>query len=135
MPNYRSDLKYMYQEAKARFGIITSLPWAEKEETDADRLKSYLSRELMQEKYWEEIDELIEKDSSLLAVYHQEMGKVHARTFGRRLSAIGLRDAWFAVLQGEIVAGGKTREEVERILDELKAIKDELQKHVEDLRQ
>ena len=47
------------------------------------------------------------------------MGKVHARTFGRRLSEIGLRNAWFAILEGEMVAGGSTREEVERILDEI----------------
>ncbi len=71
----------------------------------------------MREKYWEEIEKLIKKDSNLLTVYHQEQGKVHARTFGRRLSGIGLRNAWFAILEGEIVAGGSTREEVERILD------------------
>ena len=118
-PGIRRDLKEAYQEAKARFGIITALPWEEKEESDVERLKSYLSSEAMREKYWEEIEELINKDSSLLTVYHQEMGKGHARTFGRRLSAIGLRNAWFAILEGEIVAGGSTREEVERILDEI----------------
>jgi len=76
-----------------------------------------MAGEAMREKYWEEIEKLIKKDSNLLTVYHQEMGKVHARTFGRRLSEIGLRNAWFAILEGEIVAGGSTREEVERILD------------------
>ncbi len=116
-PGIRHDLKEAYQEAKARFGIITSLPWVEKEESDVERLKSYLSSEAMREKYWEEIEKLIKKDSNLLTVYHQEQGKVHARTFGRRLSGIGLRNAWFAILEGEIVAGGSTREEVERILD------------------
>jgi hypothetical protein len=116
-PGIRRDLKESYQEAKTRFGIITSLPWIKKEENDADRLKSYLSSEAMREKYWEEIEELIKKDSRLLTVYHQEMGKAHARTYGRRLSAIGLRGAWFAILEGEVVAGGSTREEVERVLD------------------
>ena len=118
-PGIRHDLKEAYQEAKARFGIITSLPWEKKEESDVERLKSYLSSEAMRDKYWKEIEELIEKDSSLLAVYHQELGKVHARTFGRRLSEIGLRGAWFAILEGEVVAGGSTREEVEQILDEI----------------
>jgi plasmid stabilization system protein ParE len=117
-PGIRQDLKEVYQEAKARFGIITSLPWVEKEESDVELLKSYLSSEAMREKYWEEIEKL-KKDSNLLTVYHQEMGKVHARTFGRRLSEIGLRNAWFTILEGEIVAGGSTREEVERILDEI----------------
>jgi len=118
-PGIRRDLNEAYQEAKARFGIITSLPWEEREESDVERLKSYLSSEAMREKYWEEIEKLINKDSSLLTVYHQEMGKGHARTFGRRLSEIGLRNAWFAILEGEIVAGGSTREEVGRILDEI----------------
>jgi hypothetical protein len=118
-PGIRRDLKEAYQEAKARFGIITSLPWVEKEESDAERLKSYLSTETMREKYWKEIEKLIKKDSSLLTVYHQEMGKFHARTLGRRLSGIGLRNAWFAILEGELVAGGSTREEVEQILDKI----------------
>jgi plasmid stabilization system protein ParE len=115
-PGIRRDLKEEYQEAKARFGIITSLPWGEKEESDIEQLKSYLSSEAMREKYWKEIEKLIKKDSSLLTFYHQEMGKIHARTSGRRLSKIGLRGAWFAILEGEIVAGGSTRAEVEQIL-------------------
>ena len=32
---------------------------------------------------------------------------------------VGLRGAWFAILEGLIVAGGKTREEVERIVHEI----------------
>jgi hypothetical protein len=118
-PGIRRNLKEAYQEAKARFGIITTLPRAEKEESDIVRLKAYLSSEATREKYWEEIEELITKDSSLLTVYHQEMGKVHARTYGRRLSEIGLRNAWFAILEGEIVASGSTNEEVELILNKI----------------
>ncbi|HUV79636.1 MAG TPA: hypothetical protein VMW40_02245 [Candidatus Bathyarchaeia archaeon] len=118
-PGIRQDLKERYQEAKARFGIITSLPWVEIEDSDEERLKSYLSSEAMRLKYGGKIDRLIKKDPSLLTVYHQEMGKVHARTYGRCLSKIGLRNAWFAILEGEVVAGGCTRAEVERILDEI----------------
>jgi len=118
-PGIRQDLKERYQEAKARFGIITSLPWVEIKDSDEERLKSYLSSEAMRLKYGGIIDELIKKDPGLLTVYHQEMGKVHARTYGRCLSKIGLRNAWFAILEGEVVAGGCTRAEVERILDEI----------------
>ena len=118
-PGIRQDLKERYQEAKVRFGIITSLPWVAKEESDVERLKTYLSSEAMRLRYGGKIDGLIKNDPSLLTVYHQEMGKVHARTYGRCLSKIGLRNAWFAILEGEIVAGGCTRAEVERILDEI----------------
>ena len=118
-PGIRRDLKERYQEAKARFGIITSLPWAEIKDSDEERLKAYLSSEATRLKYGDKIDGRIKKDPSLLSVYHQEMGKVHARTYGRCLSKIGLRNAWFAILEGEVVAGGCTRAEVERILDEI----------------
>jgi hypothetical protein len=118
-PGIQRDLKEAYQEAKARFGIITSLPWEKKEESDADRLRAYLSGEATRDRYWEEIEDLIKRDPNLLTIYHQEMGKVHARAFGRRLSKIGLGNAWFAILEGEIVAGGSTRAEVEQILDKI----------------
>jgi len=118
-PGIRQDLKERYQEAKARFGIITSLPFEEREESDEERLRLYLSSAAMRLKYGGKIEGLIKKDPSLLTVYHQEMGKVHARTYGRCLSKIGLRNAWFAILEGEVVAGGCKRAEVERILDEI----------------
>jgi hypothetical protein len=44
------------------------------------------------------------------------MGKVHARTYGKRLREIGLRDAWVALLQGMIIASGSTKAEIEQIL-------------------
>ena len=66
--------------------------------------------------YWEEIEELINKDPGLLTTYHQEMGKIYARTYGKRLCEIGLTNAWFAILEGMTIASGATKDEVERIL-------------------
>ncbi|MGQ9625241.1 MAG: hypothetical protein ACUVXA_19265 [Candidatus Jordarchaeum sp.] len=116
----RRSFNHAYQEAKHRFGIITSLPFIEKEEkqSDADKLKFYLKSESNRERYWEEIDELI-KDPNLLTLYHQEMGKIHAKTLGKRLREVGLTQGWFATLEGEIVASGTTREEVERIANDI----------------
>lgn len=118
-PGVRREMNETYQAAKARFGIITSLPWEVKEKTGAELLKSYMSSEAMRERHWKEIEELIEGDPELLVVYHQEMGKMYARSLGRRLSNIGVRGAWFAILEGETVASGRTKEEVEEILDEI----------------
>lgn len=114
----RQSFNEAYQEAKSRFGIITSLPFsAEKvEQSDADKLRFYLKSGRNRSRYWQEIADLIEKNSGLLALYHQEMGKVHARTYGKHLREIGLRDAWFAILEGMIIAGGSTKDEVEQIL-------------------
>lgn len=114
----RRSLNDTYQEAKARFGIITSLPFSAKEieQTDADKLRFYLRSKRNREMYWEEIEQLISKDSALLTLYHQEMGKIHARTYGKRLREIGLNNGWFAILEGIIIASGATKDEVERVL-------------------
>ena len=48
--------------------------------------------------------------------YRQEMGKIYARTYGKRLREIGLTNAWFAILEGMTIASGATKDEVERIL-------------------
>ena len=66
--------------------------------------------------YQEEIENLINKKPELLMLYHQEMGKVHARTYGRRLREMGVKSGWFAILEGTLIASGTTKDEVERIL-------------------
>jgi len=114
----RRSFNDAYQEAKSRFGIITSLPFSiEKvEQSDADKLRFYLRSKRNREMYWEEIEELISKNTNLLTLYHQEMGKIYARTYGKRLREIGLTNAWFAILEGITIASGVTKDEVERIL-------------------
>lgn len=114
----RRSFNDAYQKAKSRFGIITSLPFtAEKvEQTDSDKLKFYLRSKHNRDMYWEEIEDLINRDLSLSILYHQEMGKIHARTYGKQLREIGLTNAWFAILEGVTIASGATRDEVERIL-------------------
>ena len=47
-------------------------------------------------------------------LYHQEMGKVHARHYVKEFRQIGLKPGWFAILQGLIVASGLTKQEAEK---------------------
>ncbi|MFQ6076880.1 MAG: hypothetical protein ACE5Z5_12270 [Candidatus Bathyarchaeia archaeon] len=116
----REELNDDYQEAKHRFGVITSLPPAgEREKTDSELLKFYLRNESNRLRYEEEIEKLTRKDFDLMKIYHQEMGKIHARKFGRRLREIGLREAWFAILEGTIIASGATKEEVNEVLKDI----------------
>lgn len=119
--NIRRTFNDAYQKAKSRFGIITSLPFLPKkvEQSDADKLKFYLKSQYNREMYWEEIEELINKNPDLLTLYHQEMGKIHARTYGKRLREIGLTKGWFAILKGIIIAGGATKDEVKKVLQRL----------------
>ncbi|MFC1713564.1 hypothetical protein ACFL6S_07850 [Candidatus Poribacteria bacterium] len=122
----RRSLNAEYQEAKSRYGIITSLPFtAEDERSDEDMLRFYLKNQRNREQYQGQIEVLIHRDSSFLTLYHQEMGKMHARTLGKQLREVGLQDAWFAILEGLIVAGGKTREEVECIVHEIVPVEKE----------
>jgi hypothetical protein len=44
------------------------------------------------------------------------MGKSYARSYGKRLREIGLSDAWFGILEGLIVASGKTKADLEQNL-------------------
>ncbi|GAB6163034.1 hypothetical protein JCM12298_21940 [Desulfothermus naphthae] len=117
----RCSMNYAYQEAKSRFGIITSLPFlAEKvEQNDVEKLRFYLKSQHNRDMYREEIKTLINKSPDLLILYHQEMGKIHARTYGKRLREIGLKKGWFAILEGITIASGETKDEVEKVLDRL----------------
>jgi len=117
----RRSFNDAYQEAKSRFGIITSLPFSTEkaEQSDAANLRFYLRSKRNRERYWEEIEELINKNPGLLTLYHQEMGKIYARTYGKRLREIGLTNAWFAILEGMTIASGATKDEVERILQRI----------------
>lgn len=110
-----------YQEAKSRFGIITSLPFLPEkvEQSDADKLRFYLRSQHNREMYREEIEGLINKNPNLLTLYHQEMGKIHARTYSKRLREIGLTKGWFAILEGITIASGARKDEVEEVLQRL----------------
>jgi hypothetical protein len=114
----RQGLNDSYQLAKAQYGIITTLPFAspETEQSDAEQLKFYLRNERNRNMYWDEIVELVHQSRSMETLYHQEMGKVHARAYSKQLRDIGLSGVWFAVLEGITIASGATRQEVERVV-------------------
>ena len=119
--NMRRDLNEAYQEAKFRHGLITSLPFSPDKAGpgDAERLKFYLKSKSNRERYRGEIRNLVNKDSSLSVLYHQETGRIAARALKKRLREIGLKKAWFAVLEGMIIASGPTKDEVKRILQDI----------------
>jgi hypothetical protein len=57
---------------------------------------------------------LVQKNRSLETLYHQEMGRVHARTYSPQLRAMGLNGVWFAILEGVPIASGTTHQEVQQ---------------------
>ena len=119
----RRNLNHSYQESKARFGIITSLPFSPSSqktaEEDVEMLKFYLKNEQNREYYWDEIEELVFRSSELMNLYHQEMGKVHARRFKKKLREMGFKNTWFAVLQGLIIASAPSKNHLRENLDKV----------------
>lgn len=118
----RDSFNDSYQEAQFTHGIITSLPFSEKEggeKSDEDKLRFYMKSERNQFTYEEEIAKLLKKNPKLLSVYHEEVGKSCARKLGRILHDSGVMRGWFAILEGMLIAGGRTREEVEKIVGEI----------------
>jgi hypothetical protein len=116
--NMRRSINDRYKQAKTTFGIITTLPLSPEKvkPSDSEILKSYLKTEYSRDIHHEEIQELVNKNPDLATVYYEEMGKVDARAHRKRLKTIGVVEGWFALIDGIIIASGRTREEVERIL-------------------
>ena len=114
----RASMRDWYNEAKARYGLITRLPFtAEKNpDRDRDRLAYYLRSERNRTHYAEEIAELAGKNEELKVFYHQEVGKAHARKVGKRLREAGLESGFFGIYEDLILASGATREELDRNL-------------------
>ena len=110
-----------YQAAKAKLGIITSLPIGETnlEQSDEDKLRFYLKNESNREYYRDEIWALTRKNRALLILYHQERGKSHARSYGKRLRELGFNNVWFAILSGLIIGSEKSKPALASLLDKI----------------
>ena len=109
------------QLAQAQYGIITSLPLEAQAVAlnEEERLRFYLRNARHREMYEEEIAALVQKNRSLETLYHQEMGRVHARTYSGQLRDMGLSGVWFAMLEGVPIASGTTRQEVEQAVQRI----------------
>ena len=111
-----ASFKDSYQQAKAKYGVVTSLPFSveSKGSSDEELLKFYLKSKQNREQYWEDIQGLFRKKPALRLLYHQEMGKIHARHYRKGFLAIGITQGWFALLEGLVVASGLSRDEAEQ---------------------
>ena len=97
-PGMRKSINDAFYQAKASYGIITSLPPPPvKAPTDSERLKGFLKSEYSRDVHYEEIKEIIQNNPELMSVFSQEMGRVHARAFRKRMKEMGLKEGWFEV--------------------------------------
>jgi hypothetical protein len=117
----RRSINDSFQQAKTSYGIITTLPFSSEmsDPTDSVKLKGLLRSQDSRDIHWEEIEELKNKSPDLMAVYSEEMGRVHARVYRKKLKEIGVKEGWFGLIDGMIIAGGRTRDDVEKSLKSL----------------
>lgn len=59
--------------------------------------------------YSEEIEELVNRDPALIKNYHMHLGQIHARKIRKKLRRLGVKDSWFAVIDGVTFAGGTNK--------------------------
>lgn len=112
--NMRLGIQAEYQQAKRKFGIITSLdtPVREREDSDEELIKFYARSMSNRETYGEEIEAILTDKPELKDVYHREIGSSNARKIAKRFSEIGLTPGWFAIFEDVVIASGKSEKEV-----------------------
>ena len=118
----KRSLNDTYNEAKAKYGIITSLTQAAepvKATSDIDQLKYYLRSERNREYYWDDIQKLVRKSEQNRTVYYQEIGKYYAKQYGRKLRELGIEGGWFGILESVIIGSGKTKKEAFTNIEEI----------------
>jgi hypothetical protein len=120
-PGVRSGFEQEYRDARARFGIVMSLPFSLQERalTDEARLRALTRSWRGVRENWEAIREIFIKDQALFVLYHQRLGMLAARDHRKRLREESITEGWFATLDGTLVGGGTTREDVERTVEAL----------------
>lgn len=119
---FKRGLKADFQVSKNKFGVITSLskPVEEKKQSDEELLRFYLKSKQNREEFWDEINDLLRKNPLLKNIYHNETGKSYTRQIKNIFSDIGIKSGWFAIVNSQIIASGKTEKEVkERLIEVL----------------
>lgn len=118
---YKRGLKTDFEKSRLRFGVISSLdkPIEEKKQSDEDILKVYLKNKQNREEYWNEINDMLGKNPHLKNIYHNEIGKSSVRQVKNIFLDIGIKNGWFAIINSQVVASGKTREEVSERLKKI----------------
>ncbi len=119
---YQRGLMADFEKSKLKFGIISSLenPIEEKIPSNEEILRVYLKNKQNRDEFWSEIGDLLIKNPSLKSVYYNEIGKLNVRDVKKCFSEIGIKSGWFAIVNSQVVACGKTKEEIsERLKDVL----------------
>lgn len=117
--NMKTGLKRESEEAIIKKGIITSFGKAEKKGADDESmLKFYMKSYENKMRYANEIERLKKSSATLEALYYREEGRDRARYQKRELKEMGMK-GHFAILNGAIVASGRTENEMRENLERM----------------
>jgi hypothetical protein len=101
-------------------GLVKSLPYKSSVTYSAEeKLIFYLSTKESREMHLEEITDLMRKNKDLLPTYLMMMGRANSRSLKKRLKDVGVKRGWFAIADDVIVASSKTRDDLERLVENI----------------
>jgi len=114
---YKRSLNETYKKAKAKYGIITQLPFSGDslyaKQSPSDQLKFFMKTKGSREEFENDIDNLITQHPNLMPLYHQEWGRVHSSFYKKKFKNLGLNKAYYALLQGQIIGSALKQKELE----------------------
>ncbi len=120
---YKSSFNDQLKEAKANYGIVTSLPFDGKEawagKSPSEQLAYFMESKTNREEFEEKIQALVKKHPVLLPEYHQLWGGVHAAAYKRNFKGLGLQKAWYAVLEGHLISSAMDKVVLEKTIKSL----------------
>lgn len=116
--NFTSSLNREYNQAKANYGIVTTLPFkptkvANKAEQD---LEFYMKNAKNREYYYYEIEELLSKNPNLVGRYYWLWGKINARGIKKNLKDYGISGLHYAVIDETVIAMAESDCQVKEIV-------------------
>jgi hypothetical protein len=113
------SLRAVLDRSIMQHGLVQSLPYRGPVAlSDSEKLAFYLSTKERREENWEEIEALLENEK-LLPTFLQEMGKANSKAMRKRLKGVGVKSGWFAIANNVVVASGKTREDLEALVENM----------------
>jgi hypothetical protein len=118
---FKKGLITDYGISKNKFGIISSLDGKieEKNQSNEELLRFYMKNKNNRDEFWKQIHDLIKKEPVLKNVFHNEIGRSCVRDAKKVLNDLGVKEAWFAIANTQIITAGKSENEVKERLKEI----------------
>ncbi len=120
---YRKSLNEVYKKAKAKYGIITSLPFSGNavyaKESPADQLKYFMKTKANRAEFETDIQQLLKKHEDLTPLYYQEWGRIDASYYRKEFKKLGLNKAYYALLQGQIIGSAFKQKDLDNLIQKL----------------